>query len=136
MKPLKRVTRKPVNAEPELPGTGKPHPAIDWLGGEHLKLEGIQRVLFNSGDEWKGAAMHVMRRLARKKQFVTADDFHEIAMAEGLIQPHSPNSIGALFHHAGRMQVIRRTKETTPSVRPTRHANEIRIWESLLWKKT
>lgn len=121
--------------EPELPGTGAPHPAVDWLGGEHRKLEGIQTVLFNAGDEWKGAAMHVMRRLAVKMRYVTADDFHKIAEEEGLVRPHHPNAIGALFRYAGTQKLLRRTNETRPSVRPSRHANEVRVWESLLCQK-
>lgn len=125
---------KPV--EPELPGTGSPHPAIDWLGGEHRKLEGQQRVLFNAGDAWKHVAMHVLRKLALSKQYITADDFHLAAIEDKMLDPHHPNAIGALFRYAGTQKLLRRTKETKKSVRNRAHSREIRIWESLIWTQT
>lgn len=120
--------------EPELPGVTTTKAKVDWLTGEHRKLEGQQRVLFNAGSEWHGGALLVIKEIAHGKHYITSDDFHLRAIELKLEEPHHPNATGALFKDAAQKGYIRRTSETKKSVRKRAHSREIRVWESLLWK--
>ncbi len=92
--------------------------------GEELKLDGVQRALFNADEEWRHAGYAAIEFLARSGlPFTSEDVIDRVGMPGG-----HPSCLGALFVAASKKNLIRWTGTLRKNRRPSRHAAVMRVW--------
>lgn len=83
----------------------------------------------SSGSDWIRDAKDIVRNLAAKQQFLTADDF----WARIQSKHEEPRAFGAIFPAVAREGLIRRTGRFQNSTRTECNHRPMRVWESMIY---
>lgn len=101
---------------------------------EELRNEAMDRVERNASEAWKILMATLVKQVATTKQHFTSDDV--FAKYDELVDPpktHEPRAFGPVMMRAARDGLCRKTPNFDTTVRPSMHAQPIRIWESLVY---
>jgi len=94
-----------------------------------IKDEAIGRVEKNAHQEWLSAARTVVRDLARRQQYFTADDFW-IEIDKLDVQTHDNRAFGAVMREMARERLVTSTGRYVKTQRARRHSSPIAVWRS------
>lgn len=78
---------------------------------------------------WYGEALDAIEKISRRQRYMTSDDLY----SEVSPPPHH-NSVGAVFHEADRIGLLKATGRIVKSVRPSAKRRNIQLWESALYE--
>ena len=101
-------------------------------GGETGKESGMARAQLNANDEWKVAALKIIRHYAQHCEYVSVNDLWAGMELLGL-STHENRASGPLFVKAAKLGWIEKTNTTIKTTRVERNSGDVRLWRSLLF---
>ena len=100
--------------------------------GEERKQSGMDRAQVNANDEWKVAALRIIRHYAQHCEYVSVNDLWAGMETLGL-STHENRASGPIFVKAAKLGWIEKTNTTIKTTRVERNSGDVRLWRSLLF---
>jgi len=100
--------------------------------GEQRKQSGMDRAQSNANDEWKDAALKIIRHYAKHCEYVSVNDLWAGMETLGL-STHENRASGPIFKKAATLGWIEKTNTTIKTTRAQRNSGDVRLWRSLLF---
>jgi len=102
---------------------------------EIIKEGAVEGVGRGADQDWLAAAMRGVRVVAKRKQYLTADDIWSwLRPLE--VRTHDNRAMGAVLRASYRDRVIDPTNEWRVSERSACHGRPIRVWKSLRYESS
>jgi hypothetical protein len=105
---------------------------MDTIDAELRKDEGQSQALENEKDEWKQAALNVIRDVARRERFFIVDSVRQLAKEKNIGEPRNHAVWGAVFRQAAREKIIKKTHRYRASSLKANNMGLRNVWRSLL----
>jgi hypothetical protein len=102
---------------------------LDPLASEAGKQEGMENVERGAPPGWMSQATAIIRWLALRFEYVTADDM----WAKGLEHPGEGRAIGPAMKRGEKLGLIEPTREFVLTVQSRSHRAPMRVWRSRLY---
>ncbi len=104
--------------------------------GIRQRDDAIARVDAHASDAWKREAMAATRAVAEQMAEFTTDPVWAVLEERKVPAPHEPRAMGAIMKGAVDDGLCKRTERHKNSVRPGCHRRPMRVYESLIYKRT
>ncbi|MEY9435547.1 hypothetical protein [Bradyrhizobium elkanii] len=107
---------------------------LDKEEGQRRKDRGIKRAIDHASDEWRVAALNMVRAWAagpgrRRKVGVFAfETVREWALERGLPPPPDHHAWGGIAQYACRLGIIKFTGKYVPAASPRTHGHAVRLY--------
>lgn len=112
-------------------------PASPREHGEALRERAIAQVEQNANEAWKKAALEGVTGLAsRLATFTTDHVWAWMRLKHPALTTPEARAMGAVMVKAASEGIVVATKEWELSTRPECHRRPVRVWESLIQKRT
>ena len=94
------------------------------MGGYNLKEAGCAKVIDNTPEDWKEAALAIIKAMASSGLSFHAEDVRKLAGDP----PNHPNAFGAIFNAAAKAKIIIRIGDVMAK-RDNAHARRISLYK-------
>ncbi len=110
---------------------------LAYAEGRHLRDQGMTASTAHADaviPTWSERAIAFLHEFAVLHQHFPAEYVRRYAHARGLPVPPDGRAWGSVMQRAALKKWIRKTDRTLISSDPKVHMNEVRVWESQIWK--
>jgi hypothetical protein len=108
--------------------------AVTRLNGttdaQEAKEQGMAAAEAGADQEWVEAAENAVKSIAARLPTFTADDVMELLES---YQTKDGRALGPVMTRMAKAAICKKTRETVPCRRKSRHGTDIRVWQSLIY---